>query len=361
MKEVERVSIGGYAFTLETDAAAAARSYLTTLESHYLRQEGGREIMEGIEERMAELLLERGGEGGVVTLSAVQGVMDILGRPDKIEADDPGPAAAAEAPPRTETVRKKLYRDLEHKQLGGVCSGLANYFNTDVVWFRLAFVVLAALSLIGIKSLSFFGLFHSSWFLWVAAVYVILWIAMPAARTAQERWAMKGDPGTADGVRRNVQTGLHEVGDAAREVAGSDFFKTAGKVVVLVVGLLLLVTGTSGLASASLVGIKGPEMFGAPYQHLISELSAEAPAVMDLLATPWAVTLLVLAVVLPFIGMLYGGIQLIFRFPRPAWKPGLWIFVIWLVDVIVLMVLFGSAFFSTEVFVQAVQSGAYCG
>lgn len=341
MKEVERVSIGGYAFTLENDAASAARTYLAELEAHYLRQEGGKEIMEGIEERMAELLLERRSQDGMVTLSAVLSVIDILGRPEKIEADDPGPQTA----PRAQaTVRKKLYRDLEHKQVGGVCSGLANYFGADVVWFRLGFTVLALLS--------FFGFIHSGgWSLWVVGLYILLWMAMPAARTAQERWAMKGDPGTADSVRRNVQTGLHEVGDAAREVAGSDFFKTAGKILVLVVGLFLLVTGTSGLASVSVVGIKGPQLFGAPYQHFISELSTEAPAVMELLATPWAVTLLVLAIVLPFIGMLYGGIQLIFRFQKPAWKPGLVIFVVWLIDLIVLMVLFGSAFFSSAVFV----------
>ena len=53
MKEVERVSIGGYAFTLDKDASMEADRYLKELESHYLAQEGGREIMEGIEERMA--------------------------------------------------------------------------------------------------------------------------------------------------------------------------------------------------------------------------------------------------------------------------------------------------------------------
>ncbi len=339
MKEVERVSIGGYAFTLEKDATEAAKAYLTELEAHYLGQEGGKEIMEGIEERMAELLLERSTPGGAVTLSAVQGVIDILGRPERIEADDPAPQAG----PREERPRKKLYRDLEHKQLGGVCAGLANYFDIDVAWLRMGFIVLTALF--------FFGFIDHSWSLWVPALYVILWLAMPAARTAQERWAMKGDPGTADDIRRNVQTGIHEMGDTAREVAGSDFFKSAGKVIVLVVGLLLLVTGTSGLASASIVGLKGPELLGVPYQHLLDELATEAPAVMDLLSTPWVVVLMVLAVVLPFIGMLYGGIQLIFRFKKPAWKPGLVIFVLWLIVVIVLLVLFCSVFFSSEVFV----------
>ena len=341
MKQVERVSIGGYAFTLETDASEAAKAYLTELEAHYLGQEGGKEIMEGIEERMAELLLERSAQGGVVTLPAVQSVIDILGRPEKIEADDPGPQAA---PQEERPQKKKLYRDLEHKQLGGVCSGLANYFEIDVAWLRIGFILLTFLTFLGLR-------YGGGWSLSVPVIYLVLWMAMPAARTAQERWAMKGDPGTADDIRRNVQTGIHEMGDTARDVAGSDFFKTAGKILIVIVGLFLLVTGTSGLASISVVGLKGPALFGVPYQHFIGELSAEAPAVMDLLSTPWVVVLLVLAAVLPFIGMLYGGIQLLFRFKSPSWKPGLWIFVLWLIVIIVLLVLFCAAFFSTEVFV----------
>ena len=337
MKQVERVSIGGYAFTLETDASEAAKAYLNELEAHYLGQEGGKEIMEGIEERMAELLLERCGNGGVVTQVDILSVIDILGRPEKIEADDPGPQAA----PEPEKQQKKLFRDEMDKRLGGVCSGLANYFGIDVVWLRLGFVLLAALN--------FFGAAKSGvWSLTVPFIYCVLWLAMPAARTAQERWAMKGDPGTADDIRRNVQSGIHEMGDTARKVAHSDFFQSAGKVLIVVVGLLLLVMGTSGLASVSLMGIKGPSLLGAPYQHFLSEMSDCAPAVMELLSTPWVVALMVLAVVLPFIGMLYGGIQLLFKFKKPAWKPGLVIFVLWLVVVIVLLVLFCMAAFSTE-------------
>ena len=47
MKETIQLSIGGYAFMLEKDAAEALSGYLTTLETHYLKQEGGKEIMEG--------------------------------------------------------------------------------------------------------------------------------------------------------------------------------------------------------------------------------------------------------------------------------------------------------------------------
>ena len=56
MKPVENVSIGGYVFTVENDACSIAENYLNELESFYLPKKSGSEIMEGIEERMAELL-----------------------------------------------------------------------------------------------------------------------------------------------------------------------------------------------------------------------------------------------------------------------------------------------------------------
>ena len=177
MKEIEKLSIGGYAFTLEKDAATEVEQYLRGLETHYLSQEGGKEIMEGIEERMAELLLERCGQSGVVTMADIQSVIDILGQPERIEADDPEPGQPKETP------RKKLYRDMENKRIAGVCAGLGSYFNYDVVLIRVLF---AAVTLI----LFFGGAKHGVWSLSGFAAYAVLWLAMPAARTAQERWAM---------------------------------------------------------------------------------------------------------------------------------------------------------------------------
>ena len=96
MTEIEKVSIGGYAFTLEKAASEEVGQYLKNLEAHYLGQPGGKEIMEGIEERMAELLLERCGSNGVATMADIQGIIGILGRPERIEAEDPGPEEARE-------------------------------------------------------------------------------------------------------------------------------------------------------------------------------------------------------------------------------------------------------------------------
>ncbi len=77
MTQTEQVSIGGYAFTLEKAAAEALEAYLKELEAHYLPQQGGKEIMEGIEERVAELLLDKCGNGAVVTANHVLSLIHI--------------------------------------------------------------------------------------------------------------------------------------------------------------------------------------------------------------------------------------------------------------------------------------------
>ncbi|PKO10863.1 MAG: PspC domain-containing protein [Chloroflexi bacterium HGW-Chloroflexi-2] len=58
--------------------------------------------------------------------------------------------------------KKKLFRSKKERMIGGVCGGLANYFNIDPTIVRLIFV------------LSFFFLFKSS-----LLIYLLLLIFIP--------------------------------------------------------------------------------------------------------------------------------------------------------------------------------------
>ncbi|MFD0793255.1 PspC domain-containing protein [Mucilaginibacter litoreus] len=58
-------------------------------------------------------------------------------------------------------MEKKLYRDEQHKAIGGVCAGLAEYFNVDTSIVRVIFLL--ALILKGVGFLP----------------YIILWIVIP--------------------------------------------------------------------------------------------------------------------------------------------------------------------------------------
>ena len=342
MKEVEKLSIGGYAFTLEKDASAVVEQYLRDLEAHYLGQQGGREIMEGIEERMAELLLERCGQRGVATLADIRSIIDILGRPERIEADDPEPERPQEKP------RRKLFRDLENKTVAGVCAGLGAYFNVDVALIRIVFTAVTAV-------LFFTGARDGVWSMTGFLVYAVLWMAMPAARTAQERWAMKGDSGTLNDIQRNVRAGVREIGGAARkgvreigDTVRSPKGHELGKILLIALGVFLLISGVSGLTSVSVVGIKGPALLSAEIDQFLDKLSVDWPVFYEYASAPWFIVLAILAVVLPLIGLIYLGLRFIFGVKAPSWKPGLVILVLWLIVLVVLGVLCFLGVASTE-------------
>ena len=63
MKKTYNINLNGQVFCIDDDACLKLQSYIDTLESHYLKEEDGREIMADIESRIAELLKEVLGKG----------------------------------------------------------------------------------------------------------------------------------------------------------------------------------------------------------------------------------------------------------------------------------------------------------
>ena len=325
MTEVEKVSIGGYAFTLEVKAYAIVKQYLDELNEHYAPLEGGAEIMEGIEERMAELLYEKCADDGVASVEEVNEIIAILGKPSAIEAgDDPEPKRA-EAPGAKPTGgKKRLYRDPTGKILGGVCSGLAAYFKVDVVIVRIIFIALFILG-ISVSVHIHNGIWNVNGFNGVVAlVYIALWIAMPEAKTVKQRWEM--------GVTNPPAGG---------QPAGSGL----GRVLRIVIGCILLLIGVSGMTSG-IGALFGHQLFGWDYvfdwevlRDGWNDFTQEVPEVVSLISSGFFKVTALLVFFLPFIGMTYAGIMMIFDFKSPSWRPGLVIFLVWVVSLVVLAII----------------------
>lgn len=91
-----------------------------------------------------------------------------------------------------ETTVKKMFRDTEKKVVGGVASGVAAYFGTDTTLIRILFIVFTFIGGLGI------------------IVYVIMWIALPEARTITEKIQMQGDPVTLSNIESSVKKGINE-------------------------------------------------------------------------------------------------------------------------------------------------------
>ena len=374
MKEVERVSLGGYAFTLDADAAALAGEYLGELERHYGGREGGAEILEGIEERMAELLHEKCGRDGVVSRAAIEGIIAILGRPEEIaeEGDSPdepaddgngnpanegtGKAKSHSGPdPESPRQKRKLFRDVSDKVVAGVCSGLGAYFQTDKVFFRLLFAIGTAVTFFGI---GWHKGFSVSLQLIFPVLYVILWICMPAAKTVRQRWEQRGEDGTLNSIQRSVEAGAKEFEEAVKSVGQSSAWSEFANIFGKLIGVVLLIVGFAGLFTGSLWGFGSGWLgnrhgdgflgLGRLYDQGLTELHMYAPQAAHALAQPGVNILVALVCFLPFLGILYGALQLLFGFKPPKWHPGLVIFILWLLSVVALGILVATGFISTE-------------
>ena len=323
MTEVQKVSIGGYAFTLEVEAYAIVRQYLEELESYYSRREGGTEVMEGFEERMAELLYEKCADDGVANVEEVKEIISILGKPSAIESDDdsqPDVLSANEQKPRKGKDKKRLYRDPTGKVIGGVCSGLAAYFRMDVVIIRIIFI-----------GLVLFGMFTNHFHFslidnlppFVILVYLALWIAMPKAKTVQQRWEL----------------GITNPPAGGRAVDGKPVGSGLGRVLRIIIGATLVIVAVTGL-TAGLAAIFGHKLLGIDFMaEAWDEIRYEAPRFIPLLGS-YAYRIVLLAVgFLPLVGMLYGGVMLIFDFKTPSWRPGMVIFLLWVIALVAFIVL----------------------
>ncbi len=143
---------------------------------------------------------------------------------------------------------RRLFRDPDDHLLGGVCAGIAKYFDINPVWIRLAFAL--------------FTLVAGSGFL----LYIILWIIVPKAVTRADKMAMKGEKQNLQGFKKNfeeeltsVKQNLSNFGHEARPFVykARDFFGDffhhlgifiggAGKIFIKLLGIVLLLACFAG-------------------------------------------------------------------------------------------------------------------
>ena len=186
MKQVININFQGRVVPIETTAFEILKNYTDSLNRHFANEEGKEEIINDIESRIGELFQQRLTKGATcITDDDVNAIINSIGRPEDFEPmDDAQPTSAASSSSSssshqqstssntTSAGHRRLYRNENDKVLGGVCSGLANYFNIDVVIARIIFVVL---------------LFSGVGFL----TYIIMWIAVPSTASAQIGGARK--------------------------------------------------------------------------------------------------------------------------------------------------------------------------
>ena len=327
MKEVYNISLQSVSFTIEKDAFELLEGYLQELRLHYGKHED--EVVNDIEERIAELLVEKGCVGGtIVQYNHIEDIIRVLGRPNEI---DGGSGNVAQ-----DKIRKRIYRDTQNGIVAGVCSGLGAYFSMDAVWVRIIFILAAVVfTAPSFFIRSFLGI-NMSWLGLLLLVYIVLWIIIPEARTVSQRCAMRGEPQSVDHIHRKFAQGARSVGNEMWQMgsqATGSFFSTVWRIIRFALGVVLVCMGFGGIVTLGLVFFGVDMLIGLPV------LSIPDFVELNIGNTLWLKILGVLTVLLPCVGMLYAGMQLCFNFKSPKWRPGLVNFLVWMVCAMLFIIL----------------------
>jgi phage shock protein PspC (stress-responsive transcriptional regulator) len=305
------------------------------IKRHFGNSEDSREILEDIENRIAEMFSERiqTGRKEVINREDVDQVIAQMGRVSDFDAelgDEPKVESKVETDPKaafadtaeqvnsdepefkenpeqgsdygfTEYLTsKKLMRDMDDKVLSGVCSGLAHYFNIEAKWVRIIFVL--------------FFLFGGSGVL----LYFVLWAVMPKATTRADKLAMRGEQANLHnfkksfdeemkGVRENFSGAGEHISRGARSVGDSlgSFFSVIGKILAV---LVLIWAGLSIIGIfvffvfnvLNIMGYQNP-MFFPPLE------------VLDPASAFFAILAGTVAIIIPLLAIFFIMLRVIFK------------------------------------------------
>ena len=226
MKKNISFNLFGTLYNIDEDAYNLLENYLKSMQRYFSRQEGGEEIADDIEHRVAELLWQKHEAGmSAIDIEVVKEIIDTIGKAEDIAGDggnradyaggtydkqensfkedfrhfseEAGRFASNTYDRGREHVRThRFYRCANDKVLGGVCSGIATYFNAGepLVW-RLGAI---ALTLLGVG-------------LPLPIIYIVMWLVTPAAITPEDRLRQQGKEVTPDNLAQQVKDDIQPI------------------------------------------------------------------------------------------------------------------------------------------------------
>ncbi|MEY3620319.1 MAG: hypothetical protein RLZZ391_685 [Bacteroidota bacterium] len=129
-------------------------------------------------------------------------------------------------------VRKRLFRDIDHKVIGGVCAGLSKYFGVKVSIIRLLFLIPSIVvtfnwdhfHLFQFWEFDDFPNFIGMTFFGPGAlfIYIVLWLVLPEARTSADKLEMIGEKVDINSIKNTIQTDMEGFGKRAQAWGSSN-------------------------------------------------------------------------------------------------------------------------------------------
>jgi phage shock protein PspC (stress-responsive transcriptional regulator) len=122
-------------------------------------------------------------------------------------------------------VRKRLFRDLDKKVIGGVCAGMSKYLGVKVGIIRVLFLLPTILLIFNWNHFHLFqfwdfddfsNFFDVTFMPGPIFVYIVLWLVLPEARTSADKLEMMGEKVDINSIKNAIQTDLEGFGKRAK-------------------------------------------------------------------------------------------------------------------------------------------------
>ncbi|KAF5277310.1 hypothetical protein FQR65_LT16028 [Abscondita terminalis] len=295
------ININGIVFHIEEDAYETLRSYMIDIKRHFGKSEDSKEILEDIENRIAEMFSERI-ESGRKEVINNEDVNDVIAQMGRVSDFDTADESYGEGYTNNRINNNQLFYPLETAEcvitddtvISGVCSGIGHYVGLEACWVRLLFVLFVLLGGSGILA------------------YVILWIIMPVAVTRADKMEMRGEAPNLQNFKKNFEEemsgfrenfsgagdslsqGVRSAGDVIVKIL-TVFVKAIGLVIAFSIGLSLLglliavIFFAFGISGFSDNGIMYPVNFMEPNQAYIALIAAAFAIAIPMIAVFYSI------------------------------------------------------------------------
>ena len=150
---------------------------------------------------------------------------------------------------------------------------------------------------------------------------------MPAARTDEQRREMKGKPTNLESYKTSDFDFRTEAKEAVESPAGKTFKRAGG----IFLGILLLMFGLGGLLGSIAVPAI-PSLMDGFFGNQDSLDEAER-MFMDIITLKTFWYLIFVMCCIMFIWFIYNGVMLLFDLKYPSWKPGVVLFIAWVLSI----------------------------
>lgn len=255
MKKNININLFGTLYAIDEDACTLLENYLENMRSYFAKRDGGDEIFDDIEHRVAEHLWSLKENGmTAIDIDTVKQIISSIGNPDEMESgveevadskieetsdaetdseDKEQSEGKAQSQSYSNTSNNtdsnttaeetiggkwinrvlhhvsthRFYRDGKDKIGGGVISGLCHYCGGgDIVVWRVGIVLFLLAIFVLNQTFRYYFISPLLGFLFFVPIiiYIVLWIVAPMARTTEERLSMTGKEVTPESISKAI-------------------------------------------------------------------------------------------------------------------------------------------------------------